>query len=194
MTMRKTVLALGATLLLTGFCLADTLNSGDQIVATFTAAPNSADLLWFFNNNPVTVSGTPILTLTLYNGGTALGSIVAPPFVFGGNSYFQNFFEKPGSQYNNPAPPSTFVDFTSINNGTIAGILVWTVSGGSLSGFNLSDFILYDGISATPDSFAPQGDINFQISLQPIPEPSSLLLLGTGLVGLAGAVRRRLVG
>src|SRR5215472_4390338 len=80
---RKTLAMLASVLLFSGFCLADTLDPAHQIVATFSTIPgNNADLLLFFNNDPLTVTGSPVLTLTLYDGGTTLGTIVAPPFSF----------------------------------------------------------------------------------------------------------------
>jgi hypothetical protein len=62
-------------------------------------------------------------------------------------------------------------------------VLQFLAGGVSVNG-NLPAFVLLDGISLT--------DITTHTPPASTPEPSSLILLGTGLAGVAGAIRRKL--
>jgi hypothetical protein len=165
--------------------------SSSPFVTTFTAVPNTVDTLLFFDNTPLVETGSPVISLSLYNGGALLGGpldTLSPGFlVFGFRSSSSVFVVV-------PPPP---IDFTSINNGTIAGRLLLTVTGGSI-GFNTNDLALWDvnsasSLGATGDSLTwtvlhPLGDLRNIVFGGGVPEPSTwaMMLLGFAGLGYAG--------
>src|SRR5689334_8192829 len=135
---------------------AEGLSPGDRLTVTFTAAPNTADSLYLFCNDPLTITGAPVFTTSLYDGAILLATYTAAPSNFNGVYTFSSrFFSSargPGSS------TYTTISFAPINAGRITGRLVTTVSGGSVSGFGLGDLILYDA-SSVPNGYRPLADL-----------------------------------
>jgi hypothetical protein len=84
----------------------------------------------------------------------------------------------------------------TVNDGALnATLAAFLGVDSSLTGGNITDlFFGYRGtITGTPSGSATVNTNSLQTFTVPIPEPGSMLLLGTGLLGFARAARRRMV-
>jgi hypothetical protein len=92
---------------------------------------------------------------------------------------------------------SSFLDVLYANLGSsdssgstsLTGTPFGPFSAGSVT---LSSSVPFNAIVFDPDATGPDYALdNFSATLAPVPEPSSIALLSTGILGVAGAVRRR---
>lgn len=107
-----------------------------------------------------------------------------------GNSSFHYFVECTGCGSGGSSPVSSPLTFT-IDNVTLAGLNFAPAGGHTKSGY----YFITDVIA--PGENGPTGDVGGNTpgmtTTAATPEPSSLTLFGTGILGLAGVLRRKCV-
>lgn len=131
-----------------------------------------------------TLSGAAGATLTFDATVTNLSSSTI--FLNGDSSTTASaFLTVSDNPFLNNAPLSLAAGASS---GPFAAFAVTIVPGIAVGSYNLNDFTILGGL--TNVDFSPLGSTDFTVNVSPAPEPTTLLLVGSGLLGMG--IKRRL--
>lgn len=167
---------------------------------TFTDANGSSVEQLFCMNDYREIHTGESWGVNVFNGSVFAGSSVySNGFKFEEEAFIYNQFTGSNASTVQHAlwsifDPSNWDNYNPASNALVnqaynfAMGLVGNTSGNSI--LSAATFYIYDGNGTHPYCYgAPQ---NFVGGNSPVPEPSSLMLFGSGLLGLAGVLRRKM--
>jgi hypothetical protein len=126
---------------------ADTLGPGSQVVLTFTLKPFGGDILRIVDMEQPVFTGSPSLTVALYDGQTLLGTLSSSSPSGHGYTLDAPFVSATSTA---AFPVKTVIPFNAVNTGTLNGRLVITVTGGSIANFDVAALVIDLQTSAGP--------------------------------------------
>jgi hypothetical protein len=182
--------------LLTSVARADTLtfdNDPTGEIGPYTLTLNTTQLSLFCMNDQNYIQGNESWGVNVINGASFFGSASGSDgFKYEEEAYIYSQYDGTNATDVQDALWTIF-DPTTTNTDAMSPELVQDAAnfnGYTTQFLSATTFYIWDGGSITNQygDYAPQ---NF-VGASPVPEPSSLVFLGTGFIGLAGIVRLRL--